>query len=427
MRMTAVNVALLVSAAALGIGLTADNLLQEAPTGFSTPTLAVNPGSGSTSNGIPEPSGDTYARDQQAIELRHDLSTGLGPVYNATACAECHQNGVTGAASQMTELRAGHLSASGTFVAPTIAINDGLATIAGRSIINDRAVCPQAQEHLPATETIRTLRGVLPFLGDGFVEAVDDQTLLDIAAKQPLVSEGFIHGEAIEVPILEAPGQTRIGRFGWKDQDPTVLSFAGDAYLNEMGVTNRVRPTDTTTVCKTGNTTAIEDPPDELGLADIDHFALFIRGTKAPPRDTVAESTPQATRGEKLFANTGCAICHVPTLTTVAPGTLLNAGTYTVSAAIGNKIFHPYSDFLMHDVGTGDGIYQAGPTDTADKMRTPALWGLHIRSRFMHDLKSLTLTEAIERHEGEARRVRERFRDLSANEKADLLAFLNSL
>ena len=212
----------------------------EAPAGFDTPTLVANPGSQSTSNGIAEPPGDTYALDQQIYELIHDVNTGLGPVYNGRACAECHQNPVSGGASQFTELRAGHRDASGTFVNPTVPIDDGAATISGRSIINDRAVVPEAQEHVPATETIRAFRAALNTLGDGFVEAIDDQTLLAIGAQQPGVSQGRIHGEAIEVPVLEAPGQTRVGRFGWKDQHSSLLSFIGDAYLNEMGVTNRL-------------------------------------------------------------------------------------------------------------------------------------------------------------------------------------------
>jgi hypothetical protein len=114
----------------------------------------------------------------------------------------------------------------------------------GRSIINDRAVVPEAQEHVPVTENIRALRAALNTLGDGFVEAIDDSTLTDIAGKQPELSEGRIRGEAIQVPVLEAPGQTRVGRFGWKDQHSSLLSFIGDAYLNEMGVTSRLRPKD---------------------------------------------------------------------------------------------------------------------------------------------------------------------------------------
>jgi hypothetical protein len=139
--------------------------------------LTVNPGSQSISNGIEEPPGDTFALDQAQFERRHDASTGLGPVFNATACVECHNNGVAGAASQFTEQRVGHNDANGNFVNPTITINEGANTITGRSIVNDRSICPQAQEHVPDTENIRTLRAVLNTLGDGFVEAVGDQDI----------------------------------------------------------------------------------------------------------------------------------------------------------------------------------------------------------------------------------------------------------
>jgi len=415
--------------------LVAQQSTTEAPAGFTTPTLGqaigptgevtVNPGSQSVSNGIAEPPGDTFALDQAQFERRHDPSTGLGPVFNGTSCVECHNNGVAGAASQFTEQRVGHLDANGNFVNPTITINEGANTITGRSIVNDRSICPQAQEHIPDTETIRTFRAVLNTLGDGFVEAVGDQTFLAIAAGQPAQSNGMIQGEAIQVPILEAPGQTGVGKFGWKDQDPTILSFSGDAYLNEMGVTNRLKPKDVSSVCKV--TTDPEDTPDALGLADIDHFAQFIRGTRVPPRDTVLAATPDAIAGQSLFNSVGCATCHVSTMTTAAPGTLLNGGTYTVPAALGNKTFHPYGDFLLHNVGTGDGIVQAGPADTANKLRTAPLWGLRIKSRFMHDNASMTLGDAIQRHGVEAGGVITNFNSLTIAQRQQLITFLKSL
>jgi CxxC motif-containing protein (DUF1111 family) len=372
-----------------------------------------------------EPAGDTYALDQLAFETTHDASTGLGPVFNARACADCHQNPVSGAASQFTELRAGHLDANGNFVNPTIPINDGGNTITGRSIVNDRAVVPEAQEHIPATEDIRALRAALSTLGDGFVEAIDDATLEAIAANQPGISEGRIHGEAIRVPVLEAPGQTRVGRFGWKDQHSSLLSFVADAYLNEMGVTNRLRPKDTTTIGKI--TPDPEDVPDSLGLADIDHFAQFIRGTKVPPRDAVLAATANAQAGQAIFARIGCTTCHVATIVTAPAGTVIDGGMFIVPEALGNKIIHPYSDYLLHDVGTGDGIVQGGPADTRNKLRTAPLWGLRMKPRFMHDLKSLSLESAIERHKGEAAEVEDRFGDLSPSEKQQLFVFLSSL
>jgi CxxC motif-containing protein (DUF1111 family) len=192
-----------------------------------------------------------------------------------------------------------------------------------------------------------------------------------------------------------------------------------------MGITNRLRPHDTTTIGKV--TPDPEDKPDNLGLADIDHFAQFVRGTKVPPRDAALAATPAAQAGQALFEQVRCNTCHVETITTAPAGTLINGGQFSVPEALGNKIIHPYSDFLLHDVGTGDGIVQNPPQDTANKLRTAALWGLRMRPRYMHDLKSLTLENAIERHEGEAERVAERFRELSPAEKQKLFAFLNSL
>jgi len=396
----------------------------EAPTGFDTPVIVADPGSKSSSNGIAEPANDTFALDQKAFENLRDATTGLGPVFNARACVDCHQNPTTGGASQFTEVRVGHLDATGAFTNPTVSINGGASTITGRSIIDDRAVTPLAQEHVPSTETIHALRATLSTLGDGFVDAIADQTLLDIAAAQANSNSG-VHGEAVMVNVLEAPGQMRVGRFGWKDQQPTVLSFAADAYLNEMGITNRLRPKDVTTV---GDTAADpEDVPDQIGLADIDHFAQFIRGTEAPPRDATLASTADAMAGEALFAQIGCATCHVASITTAPAGTQFAGGAFTVPEALGNKIIHPFGDYLLHDVGTGDGIVQTPPQDTANKLRTAPLWGLRTRSRYMHDLASLTLSDAITRHGGEAKTAVTAFSTLTAAEQQQIITFLNSL
>jgi CxxC motif-containing protein (DUF1111 family) len=401
----------------------AEESATEAPAGFNTPSFN---GAASKSNGLVEPTGDTFALDQEVYERNHDVGTGLGPVYNGTACVTCHENPNSGAASQITELRVGHNAPQGHFVNPTVFINDGQDTITGRSIVNDRAICPQAQEHIPATEDIIALRAALNTLGDGFVEAIPDQTLIAISKRQPGESGGKIQGEAIEVPIFEAPGKTRVGRFGWKDQHGSLLSFIADAYVNEMGVTNRLRPTDVTTVCKT--TKDPEDHPDRLGLADIDHFAQFIRGTMVPPRDTTLAETSAAIHGERVFNEIGCSTCHVATMVTAPAGTIVNGGQFTIPDALANKIIHPYGDFLLHDVGTGDGIVQTtGLYETAKELRTAPLWGLRTKSRFMHDLKSLSVESAITRHKNEAADVEQKFSDLSPSDKQDLLDFLNSL
>jgi len=415
---------LLATSIALGTGLVrvAAKSATEAPAGFNTPSFN---GQHSISNGIVEPAGDTFALDQQVYEENHSVETGLGPVYNATACVSCHQNPNSGAAGQFTELRVGHNDENGNFVNPTIFINDEKNTITGRSIVNDRAIGPEAQERIPATENIRTLRATLNTLGDGFVEAIDDQTLIEIAEQQGRLSEGRIHGEAVQAPIFEAPGQTRVGRFGWKDQHSSLLSFIADAYLNEMGITNRLRPTEVTQVLNT--TTGINDQPDNLGLADIDHFAQFIRGTMVPPRDTALAATRAALKGQQLFQQIGCSVCHLQSITTAPAGTVIDGGMFTVPEALGDKIIHPFSDFLLHDIGTGDGIVQVGPQDTANKLRTAPLWGLRTKARFMHDLRSLSLTDAILRHEEEAHEPARHFRELRPEEREALLTFLRSL
>jgi len=410
---------LVVMASGLMLKVRSQATTPEASTGFSTPTLSENPGSQSTSNGIEDAA--TFTADQATFEEEDGVDKGLGPMYNARSCADCHQNPVTGGGSQVAEFRVGHNNSSGQFVNPTIAVNDGQTTVPNRSLVNDRATCAEAQEHAPASEGIRTFRMSLNILGDGFVEAIDDATLQNIARQRRIQSGGRIAGQAIQVPVFEAPaGQTRIGRFGWKDQQASLLSFASDAYLNEQGITNRFNMTDTTTLCK-----ITQDPEDADN--DIDHFAMFMRGTKAPPVDSALTGTSAAQAGQQIFAEIGCTMCHVPSITTAPTGTSFANGAFVVPDALGNKTIHPYSDFLLHNVGTGDGIVQNGPPETANKLRTPPLWGLRIRDRLMHDGASVTLAGAIQRHGGEASGVIKNYSRLSRSQQAQLLTFLNSL
>jgi CxxC motif-containing protein (DUF1111 family) len=411
----------------------------EAPVGFDN-----------KSNGVTDDA--THQADQKTFEEIEQISDGLGPLYNAQSCRECHQNPVSGAASQVTELRVGHKAPDGHFRNPEIPIAHGAEVISGRSLVNDRAICPNAaypndeiQERVPEAETIRALRISLNLLGDGFVEALSDQTLIDLATQQCRSSHRKICGQVLEVPIVEAPGQMAVGRFGWKDQHASLLSFAGDAYLNEMGITNRLQPDEVTKLCNT--VSEPNDTPGADGLSDIDHFARFIRATKAPARDSQLASSVLATKGNALFVKIGCATCHVETLTTAPAGTKINGGTFTIPAALGSITFHPYGDFLMHDVGTGDGILQATREhygnkvfqimsaylakqdfeSSRNKMRTAPLWGVRLRPRLMHDGASLTFRDAIVRHAGEAAHVSQQFEKLKHDDQEAIIEFLKSL
>jgi CxxC motif-containing protein (DUF1111 family) len=398
----------------------------EAPSGYNTPTLTNNPGSQSISNGMPQPANDTFADDQATFEEEDGVDKGLGPIYNARSCTECHQNPVTGGASQVAELRVGHDNRTGQFVNPSIQINDGATTVPNRSLVNDRSICAQAQERVPSTETIHTFRMSLNTLGDGFVEAIPDGTLMALAAQESAMSNGRIHGEAIQVPVVEAPGKTGVGRFGWKDQHASLLSFAGDAYVNEQGITSRLDPIDSTQLCKT--TSDPEDVPDgPANMADIDHFAQFMRATMTPPVDATLMATADAQSGKQIFNQIGCAMCHTPSILTAPTGAATDGGAFIVPDALGNKIIHPYSDFLLHNVGTGDGIVQNGPADTAQKLRTPPLWGLRMRDRLMHDGLSSTRENAIARHGNEAASVINNYNRLNTRQRSQLLTFLNAL
>jgi len=402
------------------------------------------------SNGIVDDA--THQADQAKFDEVEQLSDGLGPLYNAQSCRECHQNPVSGAGSQVSELRVGHTGPDGHFRTPDIPIAHGAEIISGRSLVNDRAICPsgafpdkEIQERVPETETIRTFRISLSVLGDGFVEAIADKTLIDLSKQQCAASHGKICGQILYVPIVEAPGQMGVGRFGWKDQHASLLSFAGDAYLNEMGITNRLQPAEVTSICNTAS-----EPNDTLGpdgLSDIDHFARFIRASKAPARDAPLAAGAAAQKGLALFDKIGCATCHVATLTTAAAGTKINGGAFTIPPALGSVTLHPYGDFLMHNVGTGDGILQATREhyghqvfrqmsdylskqdfeSSRNKIRTAPLWGVRLRPRLMHDGASLTFLDAIRRHRGEASHITEKFEKLKRPDQEALIEFLKSL
>lgn len=308
----------------------------EAPSGFDNQTIDPN-----------FVTQTVHAADQANFdEIEQVEKDGLGPLYNAQSCRECHQNPTSGAVSQVTELRVGHLGPHGVFENPSISINHGHEVITGRTLINDRAICPEIQEHIPETETIRTTRLAVNTLGDGFIEAVADATLQSISREQCRSTHRKICGQALLVPVVEASGETAVGRFGWKDQHASLLSFSGDAYLNEMGITNRLFPTEVTSICNPKSVTEPNDLPDPTDhLEDIDHFARFMRASKAPPRDETLAATDEAKRGAKLFAKMGCATCHMTTLTTAKAGTKINGGQFTIPGCLGRKDLSPLQRF----------------------------------------------------------------------------------
>ena len=371
----------------------------DAPTGFENLT-----------NGFESQA--NFDSDRGQFKSIEEIQDGLGPIFNAQACSDCHRNTVSGEVNQVNELRAGKTDSAGNFT-----------NHPGGSLINDRAIDPAIQEHVFDSDNIRTFRTSLSVLGDGFVEALPDSEFTRIQNAQPAGMKGTI----VRVPVLEAStGTTRIARFGWKNQHASLLSFAADAYLNEMGITSPLFPTENTS---NGNSVVafdtVSDPEDAPTTdhrfgPDVEAFTRFMRSTEAPPRaDTTSAS------GEVIFDNIGCVNCHTDSITTASAGTSFNGGTFIVPAALGSKTIHPYGDFMLHDIKTGDGIVQAQASGAL--IRTAPLWGLRTRTRLMHDGQSLTVQDAILRHAGQAAPVITNFKALNDTDRKALLDFLNSL
>jgi CxxC motif-containing protein (DUF1111 family) len=338
-------------------------------------------------------------------------------------------------------------------------------------------------------------------LGDGYVECIGDADLIANRDSQYHTPFGDLHGLVLLVraTIDLDHSQERVGRFGWKCQLASLLDFAADAYLNEMGITNPLQPNENTAEGRPVDAfdqdkENPDDPstPDHPFGEDTEKFAVFMRSTKAPPPDAALLASADAQAGKQLFENnnkTGCAICHTPTWTTVAKGTPLPGFKNGVPEALASKIIHPYSDFLLHNIGSGDGIVQVQHApfpsrstrnleplslvplgisaeaeqwrsvihalrqrstnnkvqvgydeqkvsqlfaedllQTAPMIRTAPLWGLRTRPQLMHDGLSLTVEEAILRHSAEAELVKLNYKhNLTDQERKQLLAFLQAL
>jgi CxxC motif-containing protein (DUF1111 family) len=309
----------------------------------------------------------------------------------------------------------------------------------GGSLIPAKAIDPSIQARVPKDANVKTFRVSLSTLGDGYIEAIPDSAILQIAADQPKLSKGLIKGQSIMVDVIEAPGKKALGKFGWKAQHASLVSFSADAYRNEMGITTPLFPTEATSNGRSVDRFDQGGKPNDTNEG-IFLAANFIRSTKAPDRTPgspdqgqkqprQAPTPRQATinQGEQVFVSTGCAICHTTTFVTAPAGTPINGGSYSVPQALGSVTFHPYGDFLLHDVGTGDGIVENGGQSTRNKIRTMPLWGLSKRRIFLHDGSSNSLLDAIGKHKGEASDVVTAFKKLSPQDNQQLMNFLNTL
>jgi CxxC motif-containing protein (DUF1111 family) len=342
-----------------------------------------------------------------AFVAAEDVAGGLGPVFNDTACANCHNQAAIGGGNDRLETRYGHVI-DGVFN-PLTQFDGTLVHARGIGRFNG---VDFVGEVVPPEANVVAGRRVNPLFGLGLVDVVTDQALKDLAQlEQELTPQT---AGQVNVVTDVASGQPRVGRFGWKCQIGTVLTFAANAYQNEIGVTTPFFPNEN---CPQGDCALLAANPAQANPNDTNAtpmmFADFITLLAPPPRQPPRRG---ARVGEALFIAIGCADCHTPALRT---------GPSQV-AALNEVVFFPFSDFLLHDMGSlNDGIAQGGASP--HEMRTAPLWGARVRTSFLHDGRARTLPDAILAHDGQGREARDRFAALDERAKAELVGFLNSL
>jgi CxxC motif-containing protein (DUF1111 family) len=337
------------------------------------------------------------ARFHEGVEEFGEIESvaqGLGPFFNASSCGACHggaglgSGGVTRVTRVMCRTDDGELD-----VPPAGQLLHAFSTrpdVAGPSIPRD-------------CDALLADRRTTNVLGAGLIEAVaDDEILAEEAAQL-----GGASGRAALVDDALRGGQ-RVGRFGWKAQHATLDAFAADAYRNEMGITNEIF---TDEVAPEGDPTllaAMDTVPDpEAPVGAVGALADFMRFS-APP-----EATGEVPAGLETFRRIGCAACHRETYPTSG------------SSSMAGREARLFSDLLLHDVGTGDGIPQAAAL--GGELRTPPLWGLGRTSLFLHDGSATSIEEAVLAHAGQAATAQSAYGELTESERLELLAFLEAL
>lgn len=273
----------------------------------------------------------------------------------------------------------------------------------------------------PLPTTLQISPRVAPaMIGLGLLEALSEDELLSREDPEDADGDG-ISGRANWIPDVES-GALRIGRFGWKANQPTVRQQTAGAFLGDLGVTSSLFPEENCPPEQVDCAAAPNGGAPELSDSLLDDISLYSSTLAVPARRGVDD--PKVLRGRQVFRDIGCDACHTPTLTTAADAELEEARGQTI---------WPYTDLLLHDMG--EGLADDRPDGLADgrEWRTPPLWGIGLvetvngHTNFLHDGRARSLLEAVLWHGGEAEASRDALLDLPADERAELVAFLESL
>lgn len=351
-----------------------------------------------------------FREGMMAFQEPEDALDGLGPVFNGVSCVECHNSDAVGGAAR--SLGVARVTRIGGLVNGHYSDLDnvGGAVLQARSLKEFNPDYPVPGERVPVEAKFVSRRQTTPLFGAGLIEAIPASAI--VARANQTLPDG-VHG-TVNLVFNPETGKTEVGRFGWKAQHSSLHLFAGDAYLNEMGITSASFPTENKPQGKLipPGADLVADPEDHDD--DVAKFTAYMRFLAPPAR---RPGSPTISRGEQLFTSIGCANCHTPSMTT---------GPNPV-AALAKKSVPLYSDLLLHHMGAAlaDGIVQGQAT--GDQFRTAPLWGLSHRPFYLHDGRATTVQAAVSAHGGEAGPAVTRYMGLKPLDRSAIDAFLRSL
>jgi CxxC motif-containing protein (DUF1111 family) len=377
---------------------------------------------------------------------------GVGPVFNETACQTCHGGlGGTPGGPDLTGLGSIHNVKHIGFA--NLGYFDPMRDFGGsllerQSIAQDGVPgCSIQGEVVPPAANILSIRNTPAVWGFGLVDSIPDDEIL---GHQNLGVDGIrgvanwgIELQAVDTapnpqtPQLQDFGHPRVGRFGWKSQTASLEQFSLEPLNTELGVSSPFFPQEHTpnglrfaSALPAACSLAATDPNDadsSTGLS-IYHFQALLAPPPQLPKNGAAR------RGEGHFFGNGCQQCHVPDAYTAPEYHMLLADGSTIRVPeLENQLFHPYSDFLMHDMGNGladDGGTNVGRVQgraRGNQWRTTPLWGIRLKATFLHDGRTTSIDAAIDAHGGEAQVVVDRYRAMTPAEQSELVAYLLTL
>ena len=346
----------------------------------------------------------------RAFTKRYEIADGLGPVFNDESCSDCHRTPTVGGAGNRLVTRFGRVD-DGVFD-PLVGLGGSLVQTRGiGSVTTPFGSFVFDGERVPPDATVTAHRRTTGLQGLGLIDAVSDDAWIAIARAEAAADPATAGRPSIVLDLLTR--LPAVGKFGWKAQVPNLRQFSGDALMNEIGITNPDFPDES---CPAGDCSLLDFNPTPAmndDGRDVDALTDFQRFLAPPARAAI---TDDAVAGERVFAEIGCGSCHLQSIQTGA----------NIVAALNRVTFHPYSDFLLHDMGAlGDGIAQ-GQAGVRE-MRTAPLWGLRVAGRLLHDGSANGIEQAILRHDGQAAAARSRYTALDPDRLGALLAFLRSL